>query len=200
MFAQLQNSRRDQESFPEWMEGIGKGVGRIPAQQVEGAAQGSVQGWKNLPKLLSKFPFLSLIVLERLEWGKGGFGVYSQEKQTEVVRGRSFGAWNFFSSWSKISSLGQQLLFKALVCVEIGKMNWQNELGNWEMKFPKELQGLAELHPSWLSQIHPQAQGIFNGMQSQALFPYLEMEQGSKLIPAQTLNWLLKARKWGLFN
>lgn len=116
---------------------------------------------KTFQKLLSKFPFPSLIVLERLERGKGGFGVYSQEKKAEVVRGRSFGA-GIFPSWCKISSLGQQLLIKTQVCVEIGKwigkMNW--EIG--KMEFPKELQDLAELHPSWLSQIHSQAQGIFN--------------------------------------
>lgn len=61
--------------------------------------------------------------------------------------------------------------------MEIGKVN-----------YPNELQSPAELHPSWLSGTHSQAQGIFKGMQSQFLIPYLEMEQGSKLIPAQTQN------------
>lgn len=60
MFAQLQNSRKDQQRFPEWMEGIEIwGEGRIPALQVEGAAQGSLQGWKgrkNLPKIAFKIP------------------------------------------------------------------------------------------------------------------------------------------------
>lgn len=107
-------------------------MGKIPVLEVEGgAAQGSSQarkGWKNR-KNLPKFPFVPLIVLERQIWGL----FPGKANRPWAVRG---GNCFFLQNWSKISSLGQQLLIKAQVCVEIGKMN-----------FPEELQGLAELHP-----------------------------------------------------